>query len=50
MKACGFVARIVAAALLSLALSGCFFVPGQFAAHLDLRRDGTFTYRYVFGR
>ena len=34
------------AVLLSLALAGCFVMPGKFAATLDLRKDGTFTYTY----
>ncbi len=43
----GLLARVISSSLLCLALSGCFFVPGQFTAHLDLHRDGTFTYRYA---
>lgn len=34
------------AVLLSLALAACFVMPGKFAATLDLRKDGTFTYAY----
>jgi len=34
------------AVLLSLALAACFVMPGKFAATLDLRKDGTFTYTY----
>ncbi|NJS13395.1 MAG: hypothetical protein HC788_00915 [Sphingopyxis sp.] len=30
-----------------LALSGCFFLPGQFQSELDVRSDGRFNYRYV---
>jgi hypothetical protein len=39
-------ATIGLAALLSLALTACFVMPGKFAATLDLRKDGTFTYTY----
>lgn len=34
------------AALASLALTGCIISPGTFAATLDLRRDGRFTFTY----
>ncbi len=34
------------ALLLSLALTACFVMPGKFAATLDLRKDGTFSYTY----
>jgi hypothetical protein len=34
------------AVLLSLAVAACFVMPGKFAATLDLRKDGTFTYTY----
>lgn len=34
------------AALLSLALSACFVLPGKFAETLDIRKDGTFSYAY----
>jgi hypothetical protein len=30
----------------SLLLAACLLIPGQFTASLDLRRDGSFTYRY----
>lgn len=33
-------------AVLSLALSACFVLPGKFAEALDVRKDGTFTYSY----
>jgi hypothetical protein len=39
-------ATIGLAALLSLAVAACFVMPGKFAATLDLRKDGTFTYTY----
>ena len=39
--------RLLVALLLCMTLTGCFFLPGKFTAHLDLRRDGTFTYRYA---
>lgn len=41
--------KCVRAVLLSITcalLSSCYLVPGTFAASLDIRRDGTFTYRY----
>ena len=38
--------RFVLALLAPLLLTGCFMVPGKFAATLDLRSDGTFTYTY----
>lgn len=41
--------RIAAAglvAMLSLALSACFVLPGKFAETLDVRKNGTFTYSY----
>lgn len=47
MKLCRTTARLLATFVICLALSGCFFLPGKFTAHLDLRRDGTFTYRYT---
>lgn len=34
------------AVMLSLAVAACFVMPGKFAATLDLRKDGTFTYTY----
>lgn len=34
------------AVLLSLTVAACFVMPGKFAATLDLRKDGTFTYTY----
>lgn len=34
------------AACLALVLTGCLVLPGQFTSSLDLRKDGTFTYRY----
>jgi len=39
--------RIVAAAAATLLLWGCLLSPGRFDATLDLRRDGSFTYRYA---
>jgi hypothetical protein len=33
--------------LLCVLLSGCFFLPGKFASHLDIRRDGTYTFSYA---
>jgi hypothetical protein len=41
--------RLAAAGLalaLSVVLTACFILPGQFAAHLDLRKDGRFSYTY----
>lgn len=34
------------AAAATMLLSACLLMPGTFTASLDLRRDGTFTYRY----
>jgi hypothetical protein len=34
------------AVVLSLAVAACFVMPGKFAATLDLRKDGSFTYTY----
>lgn len=42
-----FLARLLLAGLTCLALTGCFFLPGQFQSSLDIRRDGQFTYRYT---
>lgn len=39
--------RTLAGLCLCLLLSGCFFMPGQFESQLDLRKDGTFTFRYA---
>ena len=39
--------RLAAALAMCMALSGCFFLPGKFTSHLDLRRDGTFTNHYA---
>lgn len=39
--------KIAAAGAMSLLLWGCFISPGKFDASLDLRRDGSFTYRYT---
>ena len=39
----GLMALVTAASLL---LSACLLMPGTFTASLDLRRDGSFTYRY----
>ena len=36
----------VVVALCALLLSACFVLPGKFAATLDLRKDGHFTYTY----
>ena len=36
----------VIAATLALLLAACFVLPGKFAATLDLRKDGQFTYTY----
>ncbi len=38
--------RIAAAGALALIATGCFLTPGRFDAALDLRRDGSFSYRY----
>ncbi|HYE28088.1 MAG TPA: hypothetical protein VEA61_07625 [Allosphingosinicella sp.] len=38
--------KIVAAASMCLLLTGCFLSAGKFQSSLDLRRGGTFTYRY----
>jgi hypothetical protein len=43
----GIYARFLLTALVCLALTGCFFLPGQFESSLDIRRDGRFTYRYT---
>lgn len=40
------VAAVGLAAALSLLLSACLVTPGKFAAVLDLRKDGRFTYTY----
>lgn len=37
----------VPASLLCLLLSGCFVLPGKFVSHLDIRRDGSFTFNYT---
>ena len=47
-------AAAISAAAGALLLAACFVLPGKFAANLDLRRDGHFTYNYngqivVFG-
>jgi hypothetical protein len=42
--------KIIRAALSTIAfglLSSCYLVPSGFSASLDVRRDGSFTYRYV---
>ena len=39
--------KIAAAGAISLLLWGCFLSPGKFQSSLDLRKDGTFTYRYT---
>lgn len=39
--------RLVAMAALVLMLAGCLFTPGKFDASLNVRKDGSFTYRYV---
>ncbi len=39
--------RVALVAALSLILSACYFIPGKYDATLDIRRDGTFTFRYV---
>jgi hypothetical protein len=40
------IARLAAAGATALLLWGCFLTPGRFDAALDLRRDGSFSYRY----
>lgn len=40
------VAAACLAVVLSAALAACFVLPGKFAATLDLRKDGQFTYSY----
>lgn len=39
--------KIAAAGAMSLFLWGCFLSPGKFESSLDLRKDGSFTYRYT---
>jgi hypothetical protein len=39
--------RFAAAGALALFASACLLTPGKFDASLDIRRDGTFTYRYA---
>ncbi|HEX8585696.1 MAG TPA: hypothetical protein VF680_14965 [Allosphingosinicella sp.] len=39
--------RIAAAGALALLATACLLTPGKFDASLDLRRDGSFTYRYT---
>jgi hypothetical protein len=39
--------RLAAAGALALFASACLLTPGKFDASLDIRRDGTFTYRYA---
>jgi hypothetical protein len=39
--------RFVAAMLLPLALSACFFMPGKFNSSLDLRKNGKFSFAYT---
>ncbi|HEY0028898.1 MAG TPA: hypothetical protein VGC35_13605 [Allosphingosinicella sp.] len=39
--------RIAAAGALALLASACLLTPGKFDAALDLRRDGSFSYRYT---
>ena len=39
--------RIAAAGALALLAGACLLTPGRFDASLDLRRDGSFTYRYA---
>jgi hypothetical protein len=39
-------AKAACAALLCLAASACFLLPGKFASELSLRRDGTFAFAY----
>lgn len=38
--------RLTAVAAASLALSGCFLVPGKFGANVDIRKAGDFTVAY----
>ena len=38
--------KIAAACAVALMLAGCFLSPGKFTAGLDVRKDGSFTYRY----
>ena len=40
------IAAIVTSTALALLLTACFVLPGKFAANLDLRKDGHFTYTY----
>ena len=37
------------ALLLSALLTACLFLPGKFTSDLEVRKDGTFTYRYTGG-
>jgi hypothetical protein len=39
--------RALVAAALALLLAGCLFTPGRFDASLHVRKDGSFSYRYV---
>jgi hypothetical protein len=39
--------RIAAAGALALLATACLLTPGRFDAALDIRRDGSFTYRYA---
>lgn len=39
--------RVAVLTLTCVLLSSCYLVPGSFTAALDIRRDGSFTYRYV---
>lgn len=48
----GLIRRPLAAAvatLCSLLLAACLLIPGKFVSDLDVRQDGTFSFRYVGG-
>jgi hypothetical protein len=40
-------ASVILMCLLSITLSGCFFLPGRFSSELDIRSDGRFVYKYT---
>lgn len=39
--------RAISLCLLSLSLTGCFFLPGQFQSELRIEQDGQFLYKYT---
>jgi hypothetical protein len=39
--------QLLSAALLCSLLTGCFFLPGKFTSHLDIRRDGSYSFSYI---